>query len=113
MTGQLNLTTPWARQYFAEEHRAIVEDLIPHGHTLYVGARRKPGEWTLRLFAPWTAEDVAERRTPKMLHEATVYTRDLAFACIETLRRWARQDEQYTVTVDLEGTPTLHGWEKN
>ena len=112
MSGSLNLTTPWARAYFKDEYRWEVEDLIPDGHVLYVGASRKPREWTIRLFAPWTDEDKALRRHPKMLHEAKVFAKDLAWACIQTLHRWRKQDEAYTVTVDLEGTPTLHGWEK-
>ena len=102
--GRLILVSPWSRDAFRPEHRPDVEDLIPHGTTLTIGAYTKPGEWTLRLTADGTRE---------LRHEARVYAHDLAFACIETLRRWARQDEHYTVTVDLEGTPTLHGWEKN
>lgn len=92
MSGRLGLSTPWARQYFPADLRPDVEALVPDGTTLTVGARRKPGEWTLVLVADRTPADIEAQRHGAELHRATVYGHDLPWLCRSTLARWARTE---------------------
>lgn len=101
MSGVLGLTTPWSRQYFPADLRPEVEALVPDGHTLTVGARAKPGEWTLVLSRDPTPDDIAAGRHGAEIHRATVYGKDLPYLCASTLRRW--DVASLTVTTDAEG----------
>lgn len=77
MSGRLGLTTPWARRYMTDEDRVILESLVPDGYTVTVGARYKPGEWTLVLTRDQTPEDINDRRHGAEIARTTSYGRDL------------------------------------
>lgn len=52
MSGQIRPTSPWSRTHVKAIDPDVLAELeasIPDGHYITVGARTKPGDWSIRL----------------------------------------------------------------
>jgi hypothetical protein len=84
-TGQLGLSTPWAREGITPEQRAEVEALLPEGYVLGVSVTPDKRRWEL-----WLVRDgeviTSTLRVTRALPHRTVYP--LRAACLWALEHW-------------------------
>jgi hypothetical protein len=85
MSGPLRGVTPWGRSAVAAvkpEDREVIEDAIPDGCEIVVGAARSKGDWTLSL-----------RRAGEPVAVASVYhQRTVEYGAVSLLQLAAIED---------------------
>ena len=91
-----------AERWLRPGDRAAIEQAIPAGYRMTVGYQHSPGEWNVRVYDSDGVLCLMLRNQVRPIKAA---------AFIALARLAAAGVSAMTVTVDLEGAPTLVGWE--